>query len=215
MQLPFDAILFDNDGVLVDSHELVDVAWRELAAVYDLDYGVLEKQLMGVPAADTLGKHLVGQRLADAISRLEELEVEIAGDTPPIAGAIEFTASLPPMAWAVVTSATRLLADARWAGAGIVAPAATVTADDITRGKPHPEPFLTAARLLDVDPTRCIVFEDSPAGGLAGAEAGATVVAVGGQEWTTEPAARVGDLSSVSISAAPDGSLTLHIADRA
>ncbi len=209
MKIPFDAILFDNDGVLVDSHVLVDVAWRQLAAEFALDYGVLEKQLIGVPAADTLAKHLEGDTLERALPRLEDLEVEVAGDTPPMAGAIELTNALPPTAWAVVTSATRRLADARWAGAGITPPPATITADDITNGKPHPEPFLNAARLLGVDPTRCIVFEDSPSGGIAGRDAGATVVAVGNQEWTIEPAARVADLTSISVSTTDNGSLAL------
>ena len=211
MQIPFDAILFDNDGVLVDSHVLVDVAWRQLAEEFALDYGVLEKQLIGVPAADTLGKHLEGEALDRALPRLEDLEVEVAGDTPPMAGAIELTNSLPPTAWAVVTSATRRLAKARWAGAGITPPPSTITADDITNGKPHPEPFLNAARLLGVDPTRCIVFEDSPSGGIAAQSAGATVVAVGDQEWTIEPAARIADLTSASVRTATDRSLTLRI----
>lgn len=211
MQLPFDAILFDNDGVLVDSHVLVDVAWRQLSSEFGLDYGVLEKQLIGVPAADTLGKHLTGERLDQAIARLEDLEVEVASQTPPMAGALALTSSLPSDAWAVVTSASRRLANARWAGAGITPPASTVTADDITNGKPNPEPFLTAATMLGVDPTRCIVFEDSPSGGIAGRDAGATVIAVGDQEWTITPAARVPDLTTVSIENDANGLLTLHI----
>lgn len=209
MQIPFDAILFDNDGVLVDSHELVDVAWRQLAAEFGLDYGVLEKQLIGVPAADTLARHLAGNELAKAIDRLEDLEVEVAGDTPAMPGAIQLTSALPPRSWAVATSATRRLANARWAGAGISAPPASITADDITNGKPHPEPFLNAARLLDVDPSRCIVFEDSPSGGIAASEAGAKVIAVGDQEWKIEPVARVADLTGISVEKDADGSLTL------
>ena len=209
MQIPFDAILFDNDGVLVDSHELVDVAWRQLAAEFGLDYGVLEKQLIGVPAADTLARNLAGNELAKAIDRLEDLEVEVAGDTPAMPGAIQLTSALPPRSWAVATSATRRLANARWAGAGISAPPASITADDITNGKPHPEPFLNAARLLDVDPSRCIVFEDSPSGGIAASEAGAKVIAVGDQEWKIEPVARVADLTGISVEKDADGSLTL------
>ena len=213
VQIPFEAILFDNAGVLVDSHVLVDVAWRQLAREFDLDYGVLEKQLIGVPAADTLGRHLDGEQLTQAIARLEDLEVEVAFDTPPMPGAIELTSSLPDNAWAVATSATRRLANARWAGAGITPPPATITADDITHGKPHPEPFLNAARLLSIDPERCIVLEDSPSGGIAANKSGATVIAVGDQEWTVAPTARVPDLTSLSVITSDDGSLVLHIED--
>ena len=211
MQISCDGILFDNDGVLVDSHVQVVEAWTQWTSEFDLDYEALADELIGVPAADTINNHLPPEVAAVAIPRLEDLEVELAAQTPPVAGAVELTSFLPTGSWSVVTSASRRLAIARWKGAGIVPPAKTVTADDITHGKPNPEPFLTGARLLEVDPRRCVVFEDSPSGGVAGAAAGATVVAVGDLEWTVEPAARIADLTQVSVSTAPDGSLLLDV----
>lgn len=199
MLIPFDAVLFDNDGVLVDSHVQVELAWRQVCAEFELDYAALESELIGVPAADTLARYLPPDRLADAVPRLEDLEVEHAGSTPPLTGALPLTGSLPNHAWAVVTSATRRLADARWAGAGINPPEATITADDIVNGKPDPEPFVKAAALLNVSPKNCVVFEDSPSGGIAAAGAGCTVIAVGDQPWTISPVARVPDLASVSF----------------
>ena len=79
---------------------------------------------------------------------------------------------------AVVTSATRRLANARLAAAGLIPPAVMVCAEDVTHGKPHPDPFRRGADLLGVPPCRCVAFEDAPAGVAAAVAAGAYVVAV-------------------------------------
>lgn len=204
-----DAVLFDSDGVLVDSHAQVDVAWKTVASRFDLDWELLRHELVGVPARQTLARHLGGDALDDAVAQLEELEVETAAATRPIGGAVELTSSLPLGAFAIVTSATRRLGLARWAGAGIAVPEIVVTADDVERGKPDPEPFLTAAARLGVDPRRCVVLEDSDAGGTAARAAGATVVAVGGARWTTPPAVRVADLHTVVATSRGEGGLEL------
>lgn len=197
-----DAILFDSDGVLVDSHNQVHVAWSALAREFELDFDVLATELAGVPARDTLGRHVAPADLDCAVARLEDLEVASAASTTSMAGACELTAQLPPWAWAVVTSASRRLGEARWRSAGVVVPAHVVTADDGIRGKPDPQPYLAAAALLGVEPARCIVFEDSPAGGAAAVAAGAITIAVGHQPWTAAPAARVTDLASVTVASA-------------
>ncbi len=201
MLISADAILFDNDGVLVDSHREVELAWRKLAAEFDLDAETLLPELIGVRAVDTLSRYLPPDRCRAATRRLEHLEVELATETEPLAGAIDLLAQLDGRRWTIVTSATRKLAEARWAGAGIAVPDKPVTADDVSRGKPDPEPFLVGARLLGVDPRRCLVFEDSPSGGAAAVAAGAMVVAVGSIEWPTPAVARVGDLTAVSVRA--------------
>lgn len=212
LRLHADSVLFDSDGVLVDSHAEVEVAWRALAGEFGLDYAVLATQLVGVPARQTLERHLGGDVLTAAVARLEDLEVETAATTRPIAGARELVAALPGGRWAIVTSASRRLGVARWSGAGLPVPPHTVTADDVARGKPHPDPFLAGAALLGVAPSRCVVFEDSPSGGEAAAAAGATVVAVGSQPWRTEPASRIRDLRDVSVECGADGALVLTMA---
>ncbi|GHH14680.1 hypothetical protein Srubr_10840 [Streptomyces rubradiris] len=99
----------------------------------------------------------------------------------------------------MVTSATRRLAEARLGAVGIT-PKALVSADDVTRGNPHPEPCLPAARQPGVDTAQCVVFEDAPAGLPAGRAAGMTTVALA----TTHRAADldadlvVDDLSALS-----------------
>lgn len=203
--LACDAVLFDSDGVLVDSHVQVVESWTRLATEFGLDIDRLLTELVGVRAVDTLGRYLTGGRLVAACDRLEDLEVETAGGTVPVAGAASLLAALPDGRWTIVTSATRRLGTARWRGAGLPVPDRLVTADDVTAGKPDPEPFLAAARVLGVDPTRCLVFEDSASGGRAAQAAGAAVVAVGDQPWPFEPVARVPDLRSVRVVPPPAG----------
>lgn len=204
-----DAVLFDSDGVLVDSHEQVELAWRTVADSFGLDWGQLRTELVGVPARQTLARHLRGAELDHAVAQLEDLEVETASATPAIPGAVELTRSLPAGAYAIVTSAARRLGLARWMAAGIRIPDVVVSADDVQRGKPDPEPFLAAATRLGVDPRRCVVFEDSDAGGAAARAAGATVVAVGVRPWATHPAVRIADLRAVTATTDAGGSLSL------
>ncbi len=205
MNLQVDAILFDNDGVMVDSHEQVELAWRQLTAEFGLDYDMLASELVGVRATDTLEQLLSPGDAARAVARLEDLEVGLAAAVRPLAGATDLIGRLPAGSWTIVTSASLRLATARWTAAGITIPSRIVTAEDVSRGKPDPEPFLTAARYLGVSPSRCLVFEDSSSGGAAADAAGAQVVAVGSQPWATQPAARIRDLTQVA--ARYDGAL--------
>ena len=212
MRFTAEAVLFDNDGVLVDSHDLVEAAWRLLADEFDLRIDVLLGELAGVRAVDTLGRHLDKKRAAAAVARLEDIEVDLAAQTQVKAGACELSVRLPGRSWAIVTSASRRLAEARWRGADLIIPHVTVTADDVENGKPDPEPFMTAARLLGVPPGRCVVFEDSASGGLAARSAGTTPIAVGSQAWPFTPAARIFDLTSVTVAVPPTGGFELTLA---
>lgn len=214
MRIHASAILFDNDGVLVDSHDEVEQAWRQLAGEFGLDAETLLPELIGVRSVDTLSRYLPSEQCSEAVDRLEDLEVELAAQTRPLTGAVALLdqlAGLDGARWTIVTSATRRLAVARWAGAGITIPPSTVTADDVSKGKPDPEPFLVGARKLGVDPGRCVVFEDSPSGGAAGVAAGASVVAVGSIEWETRPVARVQTLDQVSVTAGDAGGLVVSL----
>ncbi len=210
IEIATEAVLFDNDGVLVDSHAETERAWRRLADEFRLDVEPLLVELVGVRAADTLGRHLDGDTLTAAVHRLEDLEVELAPLTRAGRGAAELLRRLPAARWTVVTSASRRLAIARWGGAGLPVSPVAVTAEDVSRGKPDPEPFLVGAARLGVDPSRCVIFEDSPSGGRAAEAAGATVVAVGPQPWTIEPAVRIPDLSAVAVELT-DGTMTLRL----
>ncbi|WP_407839989.1 HAD-IA family hydrolase [Streptomyces sp. DSM 116496] len=215
----FDALLFDNDGTLVSSMESVHRCWTRWAREYgitDEDFAAVE--LHGRPAAEIIADLLPEDVRAGALARIEVLETEDvtggAGGVVLLPGAKELLSALPAGRWAVVTSATRPLAEARLREVGIDF-AEMVAADDITRGKPDPEPFLLAAARLGVDPARCAVFEDAPAGLAAGRAAGMTTVAL----TTTHPVAEldadvvVRDLSAVSVLVGADG-VTIETDDR-
>jgi len=108
---------------------------------------------------------------------IEDREVEDNEDLTVLPGVLNLLAALPQNRWTVVTSATERLARARMAAGGVPAPERLVTADFVTRGKPHPEPFLAGAAMLGFAPEDCVVFEDSSSGARAGRAAGCTVVA--------------------------------------
>ncbi|KEF07036.1 MULTISPECIES: HAD family hydrolase [Streptomyces] len=208
MKISAAALLFDNDGTLVSSLDSVHRCWARWAEEYGIaadDFARVE--LHGRPAAEIIGDLLPAARVPEALARIEQLEYEdVPGGTHPLPGTHALLAGLPPERWAVVTSATARLAEARLAEAGIH-PKTLIAADDITRGKPDPEPFLLAARRLGVDPARCVVFEDAPAGLASGRAAGMTTVALTTTHRADELAADVvvEDLSAVSVQATPDG----------
>ncbi|MFJ8940197.1 HAD family hydrolase [Streptomyces sp. NPDC102365] len=215
MKIQADALLFDNDGTLVSSLDSVYRCWSRWAA----EYGITAEEFAGVelhgrPAAEIAADLLPAARVPEAVVRIEQLEVEdVAGGVRLLPGTKTLLDSLPADRWAVVTSATRRLGEARLAEVGI-RPKNLVSADDITRGKPDPEPFLLAARRLGVDPARCVVFEDAPAGLQAGRAAGMTTVAL----TTTHRAAEltadivVEDLSAVSA-LVTDGGVELTVGE--
>ncbi|GAA2906356.1 MULTISPECIES: HAD family hydrolase [Streptomyces] len=180
MKIHAQALLFDNDGTLVSSLDSVDRCWTRWAAEYGITAQEFARvELHGRPAAEIAADLLPAEIVPQAVARIEDLEVEDVpnGGVHLLPGTRAFLGSLPAERWAVVTSATRRLAEARLDAVGIL-PKTLVAADDITRGKPDPEPYLLAARTLGVDPARCVVFEDAPAGLTAGRAAGMTTVAL-------------------------------------
>ena len=195
MKIHAQALLFDNDGTLVSSLESVHRCWTRWAAEYGLsdeEFGRVE--LHGRPAVEIAAELLPAEVVAEAVARIELLEVDDVpnGGVYLLPGTKDFLDSLPADRWAVVTSATRRLAEARLDAVGI--------ADSVSRGKPDPEPYLLAARRLGVDPAHCVVFEDAPAGLASGRAAGMTTVALTTTHQAHELDADlvVGDLSALS-----------------
>jgi sugar-phosphatase len=174
------AVLFDMDGTLVDSTAIVEQVWSEFALRYDLDSAEILRLSHGVQAIDTVRRFApAGADVLALTAELGAMERVRTEGIVPLPGAAELLQSLPGDAVALVTSADRILADIRMAAAGLAMPATTVTADLITRGKPHPEGYLRAAELLGVQPADALVFEDAPAGIAAALAAGIPTVAVG------------------------------------
>ena len=202
----FDAVLFDMDGTLVDSTAAVERSWAIWGAEYGLTRSVLEAG-HGQPASQLVRAVLGADRVDEGLLRIAELELHDVADITVLPGAAELLAAVPADRAAIVTSATRELALARIAAAGLHAPAAVVTFDDVTRGKPDPEPFLTGAARLGVDPRRCLVVEDAPAGIQAAQAAGCATLAVTTTSRRADLHADlvVDSLTEVSIVAGPDG----------
>ena len=174
--LECDAVLFDMDGTLVDSRQIVEATWLLWAAEHNLSAEAVLAVAHGRRTLETM--QLLAPDLAtpEEAARLDAREAEMDGHETPIAGAAALLAALSPERWAVVTSAGRQLARTRLAAVGLPVPRVLVGADDVDLGKPAPDGYLQAARALGVSPARCVVLEDTPAGAQAGRAAGATVV---------------------------------------
>ena len=170
------AVLFDCDGVLVDSTASVERAWRRWAAGHGLDADAIVSAAHGRRTEDTLRELGVRGDLAAEAEALERAEIADASGVSAFPQAAAVLPKLPPGSWAVVTSGTRSLARSRLAAAGLPLPAVLVTADDVAAGKPDPEGYLEAARRLGRPPADCLVLEDAPAGVQAALAAGMRVV---------------------------------------
>lgn len=206
----FAAVIFDMDGTLVDSTPAVARAWQAWAVEHDIPLERMQGH-HGVPAAGVIALLLPEERQQSANARINELELSDVHDIVVLPGAAEALAVLVDAPNAIATSCTRPLAAARIAAAGLVAPSVVVTVDDVERGKPHPDPFLEAARRLGVDPTRCLVVEDAPQGLQAARAAGCFTLAV---MTTTPPEALEADavvphLASVTF-AVTEGGITVR-----
>jgi mannitol-1-/sugar-/sorbitol-6-phosphatase len=196
--LAVDAIVFDCDGVLVDSGLSVERSWRRWAAHYGLDGAAVLVEAHGRPSQDTAAAWLPAGLVAEACDFIEAIELDDARHVGSIRGAFELLASLPANRWAVVTSASRQLFGARIDAAGLPHPRVVVTADDVTHGKPHPEGYASALRKLGIDGRRAAVFEDTVSGMTAAREAGvASIVRVGSGGSIGDEVAVVADLRQV------------------
>jgi sugar-phosphatase len=171
-------VLFDMDGVLVDSTAAVARVWSLWARKHGLDPETVVKIAHGRPSISTI-RELLPKSDREAEDReVERLEIEDVEGIVALPGAAELLRAIPPKKYAIVTSATRALAEVRLRAAGLAVPANLVTARDVPRGKPNPDPYLMGAKILGVAPAECVVIEDAPSGVRAGKAAGARVVAL-------------------------------------
>jgi len=165
------AILFDLDGVLCDSTRAVDREWREWAGRKGVDGDAVMAIAHGVRTIEVIRR--VAQHL-DAEAEAAAIENHEAHDQRGVVvmpGASELVKAIPSGRWGVVTSGSRLLAANRLRHCGLPVPEVLVTSDDVTNGKPDPEPYLKGASLLGFSPQECLVIEDAPAG-IQSAKAG-------------------------------------------
>ena len=202
-------VLFDLDGVLVDSTPAVARVWAWWARQHGFDADKVVREAHGKPSIATI-RELLPHADHDAENQeVERREIEDTDGVIPLPGAVQLLQSIPVGKWAIVTSCTRRLAEVRIGAAGVPTPKRMVTSNDIKNGKPNPEPDLKGAQILGAAGAECVVIEDAPAGIRAGKAAGAHVVALrttagdaelraAGADWIVD------DCSELSVDPAND-----------
>ncbi len=176
-EITCSALLFDLDGVLSHSTPAVARVWTQWAREHGLDPVEVVSHAHGRPSLATVRHYLPGADHELENLKVESREIADVEGVVALPGARELLASLPRDRWTIVTSCTRPLAEVRIRAAGLPLPEQLLTANDITHGKPGPEPYLKGAKLLGFAAEDCVVFEDVPAGVRSAKSAGARVVA--------------------------------------
>jgi sugar-phosphatase len=177
-QLVCEAILFDLDGVLIDSTSCITRHWQDWADRNGLDMAAVMRVAHGIRTVETIrlvAPHLDAEREAECFTAAEVLDTE---GVVVIEGALPLLRGLPEGVWAIVTSGSSDLARARLKRAGLPIPQTLVTGDDVRQGKPAPEPYLVGAERLGKAVERCVVIEDAPAGVEAAHAAGMQVIGI-------------------------------------
>jgi mannitol-1-/sugar-/sorbitol-6-phosphatase len=197
-------VLFDLDGVLVDSTPAVARCWAKWSLLHGFDPEEVVRRAHGRPSLVTLQELLPDANHEAEHRQMERWEIEDVSDLAPLPGAVELLQALPPERWAIVTSCTPPLAAVRIRAAHLPWPKHLVTSDDVQHFKPDPDPYLKGAQLLGLAPSDCLVVEDAPAGVRSGNAAGASVLALRTTETDSQLAAAgadwiVTDLSSVRL----------------
>lgn len=207
------AILFDLDGVLVDSTRAVERVWRKWAHENQLDIEKVLEHAHGRRTIETIrivAPHLDAE---EEYSKVEQMEIGDKEGVVMVPGALELLRNLPADRYAIVTSATRALATARLQYASLFVPDRLVSADDVVEGKPSPEPYLKGAALINFPANGCLVFEDTPAGIESARAAGMQVIAL----TTTYPASELREADALISSLDPvqvrfeNGTLQLNL----
>ena len=198
------------DGVLIESGGVYERHWAAWAATHDVDPQHISRVHPGRPPRETI--RIVAPHL-DAIDEAARFDAALADDAAEdeitaMPGARSLVHDLPAGRWTIATSARRAIAELWLRSVGLPIPAELVPVDDVSHGKPSPEPYLRAAQLLGLDPTSCLVIEDAPAGITAAKAAGAQVLALRTTHLDADLQASdalADDLRAVSVHAAPHG----------
>lgn len=176
-QILCKGVLFDMDGVLLDSTPAVARVWHRWALEHGFDPEEVVRAAHGRPSITTIRDYLPGSDYEAENREVERREIADLDGVVPLPGAVDLLRALPAESWVIVTSCTRPLAEVRIRAGGLTWPKFLVTSDDVKNGKPAPAPYLKAAEMLGIPAPECIVIEDAPAGVQAGKAAGCRVIA--------------------------------------
>ncbi len=183
MNINFEGLLFDLDGTLIDSSEVIHRAWSAFAVKYQIPTDVLLPAIQGKPAHESILAFRPTASKIDIAEDTKWLEMMESTDTDGVIalpGSIDLLNKLneQKIPWAIVTSGTLPVASARINAANLPFPSHLVTPEQVTHGKPDPEPYLLGASKLGLNIGDCIVFEDAPAGIESGDRAGAKTIGI-------------------------------------
>ncbi|MBQ4811741.1 HAD-IA family hydrolase [Pseudoalteromonas luteoviolacea] len=175
-------VIFDMDGTLVDSDKAIAKAIAPWCKMHDLDLDMVLREGRGIRFEDFISRFVPHLDVHQEARNLEGAEATFADNVCEIIGANAFIEHLSrlQLPWVLATSADRENAVSRMQNCNLPVPALMITAEDVLRGKPDPEPFEKAANKLGISSRKCLVFEDSIAGVKGALAAGCDVVVVGG-----------------------------------
>lgn len=182
------AVLFDMDGVLIDSKTVIEQGWREAAQMYgrQITEDEIIKHIHGQPGPHTIKALFHDLPISDQKNiQAHIIHVENTVDCDPIPGVAELIASLNAagITIGIVTSGWRYKIDRVIALLHAeTCISVIVERDDVTRGKPFPDPYLLAAERLGIPPGKTVVFEDSKSGVTSAVAAGAYCVGIGEED---------------------------------
>lgn len=189
----FEAVLFDSDGTLIDSTPAVERSWARWTAKFGVDP---QGSRHGVPVIEIVDEFIDPPRRAEALADIRAYELSDVDGVVPMPGAAAALAAVDDAHSAIATSCDRDLMEVRLAASGLHAPRVVVTRTDVEHGKPAPDPWLLAARLLGAEPSRCLVVEDSQTGLDAARAAGCLTLAL----RTTSPQGLEADATATDLS---------------
>jgi sugar-phosphatase len=201
-------ILFDMDGVLINSIGSVVRCWQRWAAMYDVPDAAHYEVPHGKRAIDIVKLLRPDIDPQEGLRVIEDMEMQDMADLTVLPGVKALLEGLPPERWAIVTSATRRLLLGRLVAAGLPVPDRIISADMVERGKPDPEPYRRGAKLLGFRAEECVVVEDAPSGVGAGIAAGCRVLGVLGThslDELREASWVVSSLEGLVVTAKMDG----------
>ena len=205
VSVKIEGLLFDMDGVLISSVASANRCWRQWAAIYGVpnpEKAQIKHGTRAIEIMKTFKPDITAEQLVEGLRIIEDLEIADVEDLKVLAGVPELLQSIPVERWSIVTSATRRLLMGRLQAAHLPIPDRVIAGDDVVNGKPHPEPYMTGARLLGYRSEDCIVVEDALTGvgsgvaaksrvlGVLGTHAAADLYAAGA-EWVVESLAGV------------------------
>jgi len=172
------AVLFDVDGVVLDSMTIYRRVWSQWCLLVDLDPDTVWPLTHGRRPQDTIAMVAPHLAIDSEMRRLEAFLDRESSPLPAMPGAHELLAALPPQQWALVTSNSEPFVRSEFALLGLPWPSVIVDGSAVEQGKPSPQCFLAASARLGCAASDCLVVEDAAAGVAAGLAAGMTVLAI-------------------------------------